>query len=628
MSEQADSQWSRIMARILAALFAICSLPPFAQAQHPFGHYTEAFESRFARSQPVVSYTLRVDSADLSGWNVEIRLRNLPDTFRLAMAAHPEYDDRYYRYVTGLRVEAAGREGSVTRIDSAVWRVVAPGGTSVVRYRVQLPDPSPPPRAAWRPFLSPTGGLTGGPHAFMYVLGGELAPTHVKLELPGSWKVATGLEPTADPWVFYAPSIDVLMESPIFAGHFRDWKFEVDGVPHRVVYWPAANATPFDTVAFVRGIESFTHQAVTLFGRPPYREYTFVFQDAAYGGLEHPNMVTLGVESSDLAENANASLEETAHEFFHTWNLMRIRPEEYRSVTYQTQPPTAGLWFSEGLTIYYADLLRRRAGLPVEDSTRVQRLEGLISRYLANPGNSRFSAESISKVAYNADPGSLGDYSASAHLVGEVLGNLLDISIRDATGGEHSMDDVMRLMLERFGGPNGFDGGGVEQAVEDVCRCDVTPLFDAHVRRAGRPVDYDRYLGLLGFKSRVTWEPAVWNDQPERDLRIWGWEPRGERGVRLIISNPESIWGRAGLHSRDRLVSVNGAPVTTWPAFRTILNSLKIGDSVSFEVARAGGPYRTTVVMAGFQRPSVRIESLPNPTERQLAARAGWLKGE
>src|SRR5439155_332524 len=304
-----------------------------ASGQNPLRDYTEGV------AQPVVGYTLRVDAGDLSGFDVELRLRNVPDTFRLALVAHPEYDDRYWRYVEALRVATSNGAATVTREDSALWRVVAPGGEALVRYRIHLP-PAESPRAAWRPFLTATGGLVGGPHSFMYVVGATLAPSHVTLELPPEWEIATGLEPTPDPRTFCAPS-------------------------------------------------------------------------------------------ADLARDPGALLGEVAHEYFHTWNLMRIHPVEYGDVSYRTPPRARGLWWSEGLTMLYADLLRRRAGLPVFDSTRVAHLEGLIGRYLANPGNYRFSPESVSVMAYGAEPGALGDYSASTHLQGELLGTMLDLIVRD-----------------------------------------------------------------------------------------------------------------------------------------------------------------------------------------------------
>jgi predicted metalloprotease with PDZ domain len=136
----------------------------------------------------------------------------------------------------------------------------------------------------------------------------------------------------------------------------RTWRFTTDGVPHRVVYWPLADATPFDTAAFVGNVERLARQTVALFGRAPYREYAFLFQDGAYGGLEHRNSVTLGAPSADLARDPKWLLAETAHEFIHTWNLMRIHPAEYGDVDYRTQPRTRGLWWSEGLTMFYADL--------------------------------------------------------------------------------------------------------------------------------------------------------------------------------------------------------------------------------------------------------------------------------
>jgi predicted metalloprotease with PDZ domain len=582
--------------------------------------------------KPSIQYILRVDSIDLSGWTVEIRLRTTSDTVRLAMAAHAEYDDRYWRYVRDVAVD----RGTVTRVDSAVWQVVAPRGAVTVRYRIALPPAEPGLRAAWRPYLTPTGGLIGGPHAFMYVLGAKDSTVMVTLRLPSSWEIATGLRDALPrggqgtrrgserEWWYAATDAATLVDSPILVGRLREWRFQEGGVTHRVVYWPLPNATPFDTIAFVSGIQRMVHQTFALFGRAPYREYTFQFEDGAFGGgLEHRNSVTLGAQSADLTRDPNAVIPETAHEFFHTWNLMAIRPVEYHGIDYRTQPPVASLWFSEGLTMFYADLLLRRAGIPLRDSTRTAHLERLIGSYLANPAYARFSAESISQVAYNVQPGELGDYSASTHLQGELIGTMLDITIRNNTNGQRSMDDVMRLLFSRQ--DVRIDGRVIENAVESVCNCDVTPFFDAHVRH-GAAIDFDRYLGLMGLTTGVTRGPAMYNGEPERDLRIYGYEPPSpDSGLRLVISNPSSIWGRAGLHSRDRLIGINGAPLRTWSELRAKLQGLQLGDTVRVQVQRtAPAPFEATVVVAGFERPTVRIERLPNATvaQRRLAEAA------
>jgi len=614
------------MAGCFLTLVTLAACGTAASAQNPLRDHTEGVEIRFARTQPVVGYTLRVDAGDLSGFDVELRLRNVPDTFRLALVAHPEYDDRNWRFVEALRVETLHGAGTVAREDSALWRVVAPGGEALVRYRMRLPPPESP-RAAWRPFLAATGGLVGGPHSFLYVVGGTLAPSHLTLELPPEWQIATGLEPTVDPHTFFAPTVGVLVDSPLLVGRLRSWRFAVDGVPHRVVYWPLPDAAPFDTAALVGSIERLTRQAVALFGRAPYRDYSFLLEDGAYGALEHRSSVTLGAPSAELARDPRALLAEIAHEYFHTWNLMRIHPAEYGDVSYRTPPRARGLWWSEGLTMLYADLLLRRAGLPVFDSSRVAHLEGLIGRYLASPGNSRFAPESVSVVAYGAAPGSLGDYSASTHLQGELLGTMLDLIVRDATNGARSIDDVMRTMLERFSGARGFGGQDIERTTGDVCGCKVHAFFETHVR-GPKPIDFDQYLRRIGMRIQVSWMPALGRDgQPTADLRLYAWQPPAESTLSLVITNPGSTWGRAGLHTGDRLAALNGTAVATVADFRSIVTRLRIGDTTAVEVRRPRGVWRTAVVVAGFERPVVRLEEIPGATERQRGLRAQWILG-
>ena len=276
------------MPRTAVALLALVAFAGNARAQHPLSHPVDAVEVRFAQRQPVIAYTLRVDSADLSGFGVELRIRNAPDTFRLAMMAHPEYDDRYWRYLEGIHAESRvsqARPAAVTREDSALWRVVAPGGEVTVRYRIRLPVADNAMRGAWRPFLAPTGGLVGGPHSFLYVVGSTLAPVHVALELPSSWDIATGLVPSADRHHYFAPSADVLVDAPILVGRLANWSFVADDVPHRIVYWARPGATQFDTTAFADGVKRLVDQTLLLFGRAPYREYAFLVQDGAYGAL-------------------------------------------------------------------------------------------------------------------------------------------------------------------------------------------------------------------------------------------------------------------------------------------------------------------------------------------------------
>jgi predicted metalloprotease with PDZ domain len=578
-------------------------------------------------SPAVIAYTIRIDAADLTGFGVEMALRNVPDTFLLAMPAHQEYDEEYWRHVEGLRVDGRTGAARVTRVDSALWRVIAPGGDATVHYRIRIPASDIANRSAWKPFLSPTGGLIGGPYGILYVVGATTAPAHVRFDVPRDWNVATALQPTSDPRTYYAANADALADAPVLMGHLRSWRFFVGGVPHRVVYWPLPNATPFDTVAFAGAVEKLVRQAVALFGRAPWAEYSFLFQDGSQGALEHRNSVALGAPSASLAQDPTSVLSEVAHEFVHAWNLMRLRPAEYRAIDYRPQGPTSGLWWSEGMSMFYSDLLLRRSGLPVFDSTRVLHLERLVASYLGNPAYARFSAERVSQVAYNASPGALGDYSASTHLQGELLGAMLDFLVRDATNGARSIDDVMRFMVERYADRRGFVGKDLEGAVASVCGCNATPFFDSYVRGATK-IDIDRYLGFLGLRARVTWNQAMARDgTPVADLRMWASQNFPDSVLRIVVSDPASVWGQAGLHTGDELLSMNGNSMRQWRDARGVLGQARVGDTVRVTVKRAGVTRSVTVKVAGLQRPTVRIEEIPAATTRQRELRMKWTAG-
>jgi predicted metalloprotease with PDZ domain len=595
-----------------------------AFGQHPLKDRADAVEIRYASSQPVIRYTLKVDTADLSTYEVEMRIRNVPDTFRIAMMAHPEYDDRFWRYIKDLHVETKEGNGNVFREDSALWRIVAHGNEVLLQYSIHLPTPPEGLRAAWRPFLSATGGLVGGPQSFMYIVGATLAASYISLELPKGWMIATGLEPTADPCTFYAASAAVLIDAPILIGYFKTWQFAVDQVPHRVCYWPLPNAVPFDTTTLVNYIQRFVQQCNTLFGRLPYREYSFLLQDGAYGALEHCNSVTVGLPAAQIAKDIAGYFGTIAHEYFHTWNLMRIRPVEFGDISYQAPALSRGLWWSEGLTIFYADLLRRRASLPAFDSTRIKHLEGLMNWYFSSPGSMHISPEKVS-LASDGPPGMLGDYSASTHLQGELLGTMLDLIIRDATNGKHSIDDVMRKMMERFSGVQGFTNRNIEEITAATCGCNVSLFFRDHVY-GNKPIDFNKYLSLAGMHFTTKWTNASDSSgKPVPDLQVYAFQSPGNAEVKLGITDPSGYWGKAGLHTKDVILTVNKLAVKSANDFRQIVRRLQINDTVLMEVQRPTGIFQLKVIVSGYRQPVIRIDELNKITEKQGNLRKTWL---
>ena len=572
---------------------------------------------------PRISYRIRVDVNDLSGFDVEMRVQRAGDTVRIAMASHPEYDDRYWRYVENLRAESRGAPLQITNEESALWRVVAPGGDLTVKYRIHLPAQTTPTRAAWKPFLSVTNGLVGDLHSLMYVVGATMVPTRVTLDLPSGWAIASGLDPTKDPKTFAATSVELLLDSPIAIGRFRSWDFTVKGMPHKIVYLAEPNAPSFETASFLAGIQRLVTEAIKVCGLPPYRRYTFLYQDGAYGALEHLNSVNLGATSQNLAHDLKDVFGTTAHEYFHTWNLMHVRPVERVGLRYRPAPPTGELWWSEGVTTYFSDLLLRRAQLPNYDPTRLEHLERYIAAYLLTPGYSRNSAERVSRAS--DDPLGLGDDFASTHLQGNLFGTMLDLMVRNETHGQRSLDDVMRMLSGRFTPQRGVTGRDIERAVHEVCACDAHTFFEAHVRGA-RPLDFDQYLRIIGMRSQVSWSPAVDGDgKPQPDVRLSAFNTEDNPLLRLHLSTPDSVWGRAGLHTGDQLVSLNGQPVVSSADFRSRLGQLHIGDNARVQIIRNGVASQVSVAIAGYDRPTVRIVEIPIASPEQLRLRAQWL---
>ena len=612
------------MKKLLILFFATLALNGFTQNQ--FRHFREAAEIRYSATQPVIRYVLRVDPADYSSFRVEMRIQNIPDTFRVAMVTHPEYDDKFWRHVNDVEVSIANGEGKVVRLDSNLWKVFAPGGRAILQYCIQIPKQEDF-SGAWIPFLNSTGVLFGGPHSFMYVVGETLAPSHITLQLPKGWTVNTGLIPTSDPHTFFAPTTMALIDAPIFAGNLMRWQFSVDGVPHTVTYYPTAKSVSFDTIALVSTIEKFVWQASALFGRLPYREYSFQLRDGTWGGLEHMNSVTLGAPSDRLSKDFTDFIAELGHEYFHSWNLMRIHPTEYDDVNYVRQPRSKVLWFSEGLTIFYADLLSRRAGLPVDDSTRINRMRALLLRYFNSAGNRELSPEKVSYASYGPE-GMLGDYSGSPHLQGELLANLFDLILRDATNGARSMDDAMRRMMEKFSGEQGFESKDIELVLKEISGRDFHQFFEDHVR-GNKPIDFSKYLGLIGMKMNISPTDAT-NEEGKKiaDMRVYAFQNDGEIAIRFATTDPQSVWAKAGLHTGDILKSVNDKPIKAEREFFGMIRTLKIGDKVVIEVEKPTGPKKIPVVIEGYKRTNVEISEIPGASERQKSLLRAWSRGE
>src|SRR5688572_7337993 len=564
---------------------------------------------------PPIEYMITINPVDLSGFDVEMRVPVAPANARIAMAVHPEYDDRYWRYIeTFSAVDGRGRRLQVAKQEDTVWRIENARGNIVVRYRLRLPAQTGTTRDAWKPFLTPTGGMVGDLHSLMYVVGEESRRARLTLVMPVGWKAASGLEPTNDPRIFTG-TMELMMDAPVMIGTLTEHDFRAGGVPHKVVFWSPPDGAAFDANAIVGHVRKLSEETISAFGRPPYPRYVFMFQNGGQAALEHLTSANFGIYP-----NMEDLLEEVAHEYVHVWNLMDVRPRERIGLKFQFAEPTGVLWWSEGATIMFADLLIRRARLPGESRTRLQRFESMIARYLSSPGYYTKSAEEISRG--DSHPLLLGNDSASTHLQGELLSTILDLKIRDVTDGRRTTVDVMRLLAQRFDFHLGIANSDLESAIAEVCDCDIRPFFREYIYGA-KKIDFDHYLGLMGVRAEIGSTPAVNRDgTPAPDLRIGPISTEG--GIKLRMINSDSVWARAGLNTGDMLVSINGVGMSTWSDLRRWLQSAKIGDVARVVVVRDGARREVEVPVRGYNIPIVRLIELSSATPKQLRVRNAW----
>ena len=587
-----------------------------------------------AKREPRIYYSIAIDSTDLSGFDVTMQIEGAPRSIRLAMAIHPEYNDRFWRYMRGLRATAMGKPVPLAFAMEAEnrWRVQTRNGYAFVHYRIELPRENPTHRPVWHTALRADGASINPIDTFLYLPDFPHAQIDITLSVPRSWGDIIDLPSDHAlhfdeyrTWQVFHTDAVTLFDSPLlFGSQLRMWIFDIDGTPHTVAYWPLPNATPFDTAQFVDAITKVARQAASVFGRPQYSHYMFLLEDGAWGALEHANSVTIGMPSSDLAKDPRMYLAELAHEFFHTWNLVRLYPEGRGTLSDRDPEHTTGLWLSEGVTMYYADALLHRAGFPERGMSRSDLLAEELESYYGTPGNMLISPELASARSVDTT-GINGDYEVNYYVQGRLIGTALDLIIRDSTNGRRGLDDLMRALYSRYAMKAGFTSSDVERSASETCGCDLHRFFIDHVRNA-RPLDFDRYLASIGLRMVVDTVPAADSAGARLpDIRVWAYPPRKGGRMRFMIDDPSTTWGEAVLHTGDEIVAFNGAAIDSFPDFRRAIRAIQLGDVVPVSILRGQTPSLVSVRVTGYDRVRVRIIDAPGATPAQRERRRLWL---
>lgn len=583
----------------------------------------QPFSPQQRRTDPQLAYTVTVRDADRSAYFVELRIANPPNPTRLVI---PNWAPGAYRLmdsgqnIAAFRATTGAGETLTVRQDSEIsWTVDTKGAALVVvRYSAGLRDPLQWRRPNNRWFLRATSGMIDGPRTFMYLDGWKLAPSHVTFRLPVGWRIGTGLVATTDSTTYWAPSYDVLIDSPVLVGRFSSYQFTAGGVPHRAVVdlGGVGPSAPVRRV-FVDMLRRVSETTIAIFGRAPYKDYTFIFVGGRGGGLEHLNSTTIGVTTEVLTRNPSGAGSVSAHEFFHTWNVKRIRPVELGPFDYERPVRTLNLWVSEGVTDYYTEVVLARSGLnSAADFTR--RMGNAIGNHRGNAARLVVSPERSSWTVWDS-PEVNNSYTISYYLQGQLLGFLLDLAIRDSTDNAKSLDDVMRYLFDHFAGERGFTAEELRAAIRTAAGPDLQDFWLRYVSGT-QEIPWDDYLRAAGWSVRFS-------EQPAPDARIGSLPPAVQGGRWRAVAIPGSAAAAAGLMTGDELVRINGRDILDGTDVTAIVRAIPAGAAVTVRVVRAGQPVTIPFTAGTYARVRAVLTDLPDQTERMRRIRTGMLTG-
>jgi predicted metalloprotease with PDZ domain len=471
----------------------------------------------------------------------------------------------FSRHVRDLTAEGPfGNALTVVKVEKNRWRVGLTDdpspGPFTVRYRVFAHE-----LTVRTSHLDTTHGYGNGANLFFYVEGRKDEPLEIAFDLPRGWKATMPLPRRGR--AFRAVDYDELVDSPFECGTHRTREFRVAGVPHTLAVWGDGNEEPR---RLVRDLTALVKAAAGMFGSLPYARYAFFVHLApgARGGLEHRASQSVAMDPFTFAPESayRDALRLFSHELFHAWNVKRIHPRPLGPFDYTKEAYTRDLWAMEGITSYYEELLLVRAGLQ-EPKHLLEELAKALKGHRDTPGAALQSAEIASFDAwiraYRPDENS-PNVAESYYRRGMLVGWALDLTIRKATRGRRSLDDVLRRLFRRWGAKDlAYPDGEVERAASAVAGRDLGRFLDRYVRGVGSPA-FERLLPAFGWALREKPEKDADGETPRtvRTLADWGWKTKVENG-RVVLAE---VWaGRAayeaGLSAGDELVALEGVKV-------------------------------------------------------------------
>src|SRR5579863_725731 len=511
--------------------------------------------------------------------------------------------------------DASGQALRVTKLDKSRWQVDGAAHGAVVTYQIYANSPGP------------FGAQFDAHHAFlnlaeilMYPVDARSSPVRLHFDrVPEGWKIATSLTEVTQSYT--ARDYDSLVDAPVEISSFRESDFDESGGHYRVIF--DADPADYDSDRIVADLRKIVAAATSWMNDRPFSTYVFIYhfpRGPGGGGMEHAYSTAIDLNAEFIHENADNVDGVTAHEFFHLWNVKRIRPRTLEPPDYTKENYSRALWFSEGVTSTVENFINLRAGLTDEPGF-LAHLGEQITELQRRPAHLTQSAEESSLDAwlegdaYYRQP----DRSISYYNKGELLGILLDLAVRDASRGQVCLRDVFRRMnADAQRGMSFDDSAGVRQAAEALAHADLGSFFARYVAGTDE-IPWDDFFRSVGLHvERVSSAVPDPGFLASRNFD-------GPMSVIAVTARGEAE--RAGLAVGDTVIEIQGKPAGE--DSHQQLSRLAPGDTLTVKVhSRRGAERELKWKVAGRDEVSYQVKNNESITAAQRARRAAWLKGE
>jgi len=567
-----------------------------------------------------------IHASDLKGATVEFAI---PD-----WAPGSYYIENYSANVQRFRATSAdGKALSWRKTDSQTWQIDLAGAAAVtISYQV-FANTLQNNIAQY----NERHAFIGGPSVWMYLVDGKDRPIELSVAAPSGWKIATGMEHTSD-HTFAAADYNWFADAPFEISDFAEKDFEVMGTTYHVIVHDVENKKDF--TKFANDLQKTVATIVPLFqsvtGTPqaaPFKDYYFIFHiwPQTGGGLEHLNSTQINFTTDwnsteplpgTTLNQYDLKLFVAAHEFFHAWNVKRLRPLPLGPFDYTQMVHTPSLWISEGLTSYYGSLSVERAGL-VPPLQYLDGIARLITNFEAKPGRKERSIEDTSWDTWFSNPMSISQANNLANTYysyydgGQIMGHILDFAIRDNTNNQKSLDDWMRLLYSRYALPKpGFKPEDAIHAASEVAGKDVSDVFRRYISGM-EPIPYEQYFALAGIEVTKKVDP----DKAWVGIEVKKSDD-GHAQIRNVI--PGSPAENAGLSNDDVIYAIDSRALEA-DGVNAQLSSRKPGDTLRITVLRLGEFREFLVTPTTNPNPTYSLKPMENQTEKQKAIYNSWL---